>query len=189
MVHKYIIPFLFIWSVAAFAVGAWAGLKLPDVDQRSDLLLHRSILTHGPLVPMIAYLLVRDARRLSIRAFPMFLCLGFVVHLSFDLFPRAWIGYALVSLPAYGWLPPVVSVIWIVISGLLCAFWAARLARGLPELALIVFGLLTIFAYAAQSEASLIGPLIAAIGCLIIGAFASLLFGPKADKQARALSY
>ena len=180
--------FLIAWSVAAFAVGAWAGLKLPDVDQRTDLLLHRSILTHRPLAPLIMYILVRNARRLSVRAFPMFLCLGLVVHLSFDLFPRAWMGYALISIPAYGWLPPVLSVAWISATALLCAYWAVRLARGVQESPLLVLGLLAIFAYAAPNEASLIGPLIAVLGFLAFGAVASFFLGPGDAKRERLLT-
>ena len=36
-----------ILSLVAVVAGAWIGLKFPDVDQRTDLLLHRSIITHG----------------------------------------------------------------------------------------------------------------------------------------------
>ena len=180
--------FLIAWGAAAFAAGAWAGLKLPDVDQRTDLLLHRSILTHGPLVPLIVYILVRKARRLSVRAFPMFLCLGFVVHLSFDLFPRAWMGYALTSLPVYGWLPAMVSIVWMATSALLCAFWASRLVRGMQEAPLLIFGVLAIFAYAAPNEASLIGPLIAVLGLLAVGATASLFRGPGNTRRERLLT-
>ena len=183
------ILFLIAWSAAAFAAGAWAGLKLPDVDQRTDLLLHRSILTHGPLVPLIVYILVRNARRLSVRAFPMFLCLGFVVHLSFDLFPRAWMGYALISLPVYGWLPAVVSIVWMATSALLCAFWASRLVRGMQESPLLIFGVLAIFAYAALNEASWIGPLVAALVCLAVGTAASFLWGSDNRKRERMLPF
>ena len=50
--------FLVAWGIVAFAVGAWFGLKLPDVDQRTDLLQHRSIITHGPLVPLVLFLVL-----------------------------------------------------------------------------------------------------------------------------------
>ena len=183
-----VILFLIAWSAAAFAAGAWAGLKLPDVDQRTDLLLHRSILTHGPLIPLIVYVLVRNARRLSVRAFSMFLCLGFVVHLSFDLFPRAWMGYALISIPAYGWLPPVLSIAWMSASALLCAYWASRLVRGVQESPLLIFGVLAIFAFAAPNEASLIGPFIAGLGFLAIGAAASFFLGPGDTRRERLLT-
>ena len=166
--------FLMAWSVIGIAVGAWFGLKFPDFDQRTDLLLHRSIIMHGPLVPLVAYLLLRNARSLTVRVFPMFLCLGFLVHLAFDLFPRAWSGYALISVPVYGWLPAIVSVVWIASSAMLCAYLASRLVRGLHETVLLILGTLGIFAYAFQHEASLIEPLIAAVGALAVGWVVSL---------------
>ena len=123
--------FLTVWSVVAIAVGAWFGLKFPDFYQRTDLLLHRTIITHGPLVPLVLFLLLRNARHGSARLFPMFVCLGFVVHLAFDLFPARWTGYALISVPIYGWLPGWVSISWMAGSVLTCAYYAIRLANGL----------------------------------------------------------
>ena len=163
--------------VAAFAAGARAGLKLPDVDQRTDLLLHRSILTHGPLVPLILYICERNAKSLSVRAFAMSLCLGFVVHLSFDLFPRAWMGYALISIPAYGWLPPVLSIAWVSASALLCAYWAFRLANSLLQSLVVVFGAVGIFVYAAPGENAIVGPVVVAAGSLAVGGTVGLYRG------------
>lgn len=168
---------LALWIAGSLVVGAWAGLKLPDFDQRLDFLLHRSIVTHGPLVPLVTFLLLRNVRSLAVRIFPMFLCLGFMVHLAFDLFPRAWVGYALISIPGYGWTPPIVSVVWIAASMVLCAYWAIRLVRTLPESALLLLGTLGIFAYAALNEVSLFGPLVATLGSLAICAGASLFVG------------
>ena len=110
----------------------------------------------------------------------MFLCLGFVVHLAFDLFPRAWMGYALISIPVYGWLPPVVSFGWIAASGLLCAYWAARLTRGLLESVAFVLGSFGIFAFALPEENSLVGPLIAVLAFLVVGGAASLFRNTEA---------
>ena len=154
----------------AFALGAWVGLKLPDVDQRIDLLLHRSIITHGPLVPLVLVLLLRNVQRAWVRVFPMSVCLGFVVHLAFDLFPRAWSGYALISIPVYGWLPGWASVVWISGSVLTCAYWAVRLARGVLEPLVLVVGAAGILTYAVRSESVVIGPLgVAAAALLICG--------------------
>ncbi len=41
--------FGFVALVLGLAVGNW----FPDVDQKTDLLVHRSIVTHGPLLPLI----------------------------------------------------------------------------------------------------------------------------------------
>ena len=58
-----------ILIVASLVAGAWIGLKFPDIDQSTDLLLHRSIVTHGPLIPLALYLVAQNARHLSARLF------------------------------------------------------------------------------------------------------------------------
>ena len=45
-------------------VGLHCGIGLPDIDQHTDLLLHRSIITHSPLIPLIL-LLLSDFRLIS----------------------------------------------------------------------------------------------------------------------------
>ena len=45
------------------------------------------------------------------------------VHLSFDLFPKGWSGFALISVPGYGWTAPWFSGAWIAISIGEGAFW------------------------------------------------------------------
>lgn len=167
--------FLAVWSVVAIVAGVWFGLKLPDFDQRTDLLLHRSIITHGPLAPMVLFVLLRNARSNSIRLFPMFVCLGMVVHLAFDLFPRAWWGYALISVPVYGWLPAWLSIFWMACSALACSYWAFRLANGLLMSLVAVFGAVGIFLYAAPGENAIAGPAVVVAGSLAVGGVASLL--------------
>ena len=162
--------FLVACSIVVFAVGAWIGLKLPDVDQRTDLLLHRSIITRGPLVPLVLFVLLRNVQRTWVRMLSMSVCLGFVVHLAFDLFPRAWSGYALISVPIYGWLPGWLSIAWITAIVLACAYWAVRLARGVLEPLVLAVGTAGIFIYAVLSESAVIGPLgVAAAALLICG--------------------
>ena len=163
-----------LWTITALAVGAWAGLKFPDVDQRVDFLLHRSIITHGPLLPLFLFLALRNVRRSWARLFPMYLCLGFVVHMAFDLFPAGWSGYALVSIPTYGWIPAWASVLWLTGSSLLCAYWAARLTRGLREAALLAGGTVSIFIAAAPGERAFVGPLIVVAAAMAVGLAVSL---------------
>ena len=172
--------FLVTWGIAAFAVGAWVGLKLPDVDQRTDLLLHRSIITHDPLVPLVLFLVLRNVRRTWARVLPMSVCLGFVVHLAFDLFPKAWYGYALISVPVYGWLPGWASIVWISGSAFTCAYWSARLVRGTLEPLILVVGSAGIFIYAARSESVVLGPLAVVVAVLVVCGVMSL-FGRSAE--------
>ena len=150
------------------------GLKFPDIDQSIDLLLHRSIVTHSPFIPLVLYLVARNARYLPARLFPMYLCLGFVVHMAFDLFPAGWSGYALISLPLYGWLPGWVSILWLAGSVLLCAYLAARLVRGLLQAVLLAIGTVGIFVVAAPGERAVVGPLLVVVVSLAIGSAVSM---------------
>ena len=52
--------------------------------------------------------------------------LGVAIHLAADLFPKAWTGFALISLPFYGWLPATASITWLVCSVVACLGLAAR---------------------------------------------------------------
>jgi len=88
--------FAFVLLGVGLAVGNW----FPDIDQDTGLLLHRSIVTHGPLVPLIAVAIAATSRTILLRWFALGLVVGFAVHLSFDLFPKGWSGFALISVPA-----------------------------------------------------------------------------------------
>lgn len=144
-----------VLGLMLLVVGLAVGLRLPDIDQSTDLLLHRSIITHGPLIPFLLFVVAVDSRLNPFRWFAVGLSLGFAVHLAFDLFPQGWVGYALVSLPSYGWTPAPVSWAWIAISVVLCAYLAAKLVRGCLETTLFVLGLAGGFAYAAFYEGEL----------------------------------
>ena len=87
--------------------------------------------------------------------------MGFAVHLGFDLFPKAWQGYALISVPLYGWTSPWFSIAWIAGSLLLCAYMAARLTRGYLEAALYLASLVGLFLAAAEGEDTVLQPAIA----------------------------
>lgn len=154
--------------------GAWVGLKFPDIDQSIDLLLHRSIVTHGPLIPLVLYVVAQNVQHFPVRLFPMYVCLGFVVHMAFDLFPAGWSGYALISIPLYGWLPGWVSIVWLAGSVFLCGYLAARLARGLLQAALLAIGTVAIFMVAAPGERAVVGPLLVVAASLAIGSAVSV---------------
>ena len=86
-------------ALVALVLGLAVGERFPDIDQRTELLLHRSILTHGLLAPLMLYVIVQRVDSLPVRWLAMGVCLGVAVHLAFDLFPKGWQAYALVSLP------------------------------------------------------------------------------------------
>ncbi len=154
-----------------FVVGLVVGEQLPDVDQSTDLLLHRSIILHSPLVPVLLFMVATESRSVPLRRFAIGVSLGFAVHLAFDLFPRGWSGYALISLPVYGWTPAAFSKVWIALSTIVCAYLAAKLARGCLEAILFVIGVIGVFISAMPDEHTLwrpAGAIIVACGMAIV---------------------
>ena len=143
-------------------VGLHCGIIIPDIDQRTDLLLHRSIITHSPLIPLILLLLVLRIG-FGLYAFAMGISIGFAVHHAFDLFPTGWAGYALISLPFYGWTPPLFSWIWIAFTTLACAYLAARLVQGRLDRIWYLLGFIYIFILTAPKEGTWFGPVVALV--------------------------
>ena len=152
----------------ALVVGLPLGLELPDIDQRIGLLLHRSIITHGPLLPLILFVWVSSSQSLPRRWFAMSVSVGLAVHFSFDLFPQGWSGYALIAVPVLGWTPAPFSWIWIALNVLICTYLAAKLVRNGLEASLLGLGLIGGFSYASRAEDALWGPMAAmAVGTVV----------------------
>ena len=112
--------------LALFGLGCYLGNEMPDLDQHTDLLLHRSILTHGLLAPLLVSRLFGGCSVRSLQCLAAGFALGVAIHLAADLFPRAWTGFALISLPFYGWLPAPASIAWLVCSVVVCLGMALR---------------------------------------------------------------
>ena len=143
---KYLLGFLFL--LAGLGAGNW----FPDVDQKTELLLHRSIVTHGPLVPLIVLAVASSTSSVPIRWFALGVTLGFASHLSFDLFPRGWSGFALISIPTYGWTAAWFSWTWIALNVVACVYLALRLVRGLLDSSMFLFSLIFGFSYISMDE-------------------------------------
>ena len=112
--------------LALFGLGCYLGSETPDLDQHTDLLLHRSILTHGLLAPLLVSKLFGGCSARSLQWFAAGFALGVAIHLASDLFPEAWTGFSLISLPFYGWLPATASITWLVCSVVACLGLAVR---------------------------------------------------------------
>ena len=142
----------YLFGFGALVVGLAIGNWFPDVDQDTGLLLHRSIVTHGPLVPFIVVAIAATTRPIPIRWFALGLAVGFAVHLSFDLFPKGWSGFALISVPVYGWTAPWFSATWITISTVLCTYLAIKLVKNGLDVCLLMLSLLCAFGYISIGE-------------------------------------
>ena len=151
----------YLLGLVALVVGLAVGDWFPDIDQKTGLLLHRSIVTHGPLVPLIVFAAASGTRSIQIRWFALGATLGVALHLSFDLFPNGWSGFALISVPSYGWTVPWFSWIWISVSTVTCTFLALRLVRGVLDGSLFLLSLVFAFGYIAVDEDALWRPIVA----------------------------
>ena len=164
----------YVFGLVVMVLGVVAGLEFPDIDQSVGLILHRSILTHGPLVPMIVFAAASGDHSLPVRWLGIGVCLGVAVHLGFDLFPEEWSGYALISVPGYGRTPMLFSWAWIALSMIACVYMAARLSRSSAETVLLLAGLAGTFWWASIDERELWGPAVAvgaaAVVALIVAA-------------------
>ena len=161
-------------------VGLHCGIVMPDIDQRTDWLLHRSIITHSPLIPLILLLLALRIG-LGLYAFAMGISIGFAVHHAFDLFPTGWTGYALISIPFYGWTPPLFSWIWIAFTTLACAYLAARLVQGRLDRLWYLLGFIYIFILTVPKEGTWFGPVVALVIAVLVLARTVLFRRSKAE--------
>jgi hypothetical protein len=128
----------YIFRIPWLLLGLALGLHFPDIDSRFQLLgllLHRSILTHGLLLSLLLFWLVRRRRGTmsSLRLFVIGVNLAIAVHLCFDFFPRKWIGFALIHIPLYGWTSSLFSQTWIILSMIVCLCLAFMLVRSFAE--------------------------------------------------------
>ena len=145
---------LFVF-IPLLIVGAAIGLKFADLDQKIPFLVHRSLLTHGVLIPLLLLYLVRkqsDSMGLGWRFFTIGFSLANAVHLSFDLFPNGWYRHALIHIPFFGWMPALLSIAWIALSVLACLYIACLLIRETWEFLLSSAVLVTVFWLSASVE-------------------------------------
>ncbi|MBE13655.1 MAG: hypothetical protein CL744_08755 [Chloroflexi bacterium] len=82
------------------------------------------------------------------------------VNLSFDLFPKGWSGFALISVPGYGWTTPWFSGAWIAISTVVCTYLGVRLVRNWFDGCLLVMSLICVFAYVSIGEEAFWRPVV-----------------------------
>jgi len=125
MEKKFLLPFY---------ISFLGGLKFPDIDLIFIFLGHRSIITHGILVPLLVYfLLTKEIKFFSIKKqldkiftskhfkdnsldyiYIGFL-LGIAIHLCADLFPKNYnfTGTATIFLPFWIYTGKTFSILWI----------------------------------------------------------------------------
>ena len=125
-------------------VSLLAGLEFPDFDLHLLFFLgHRSILTHGIIVPFFLYkfLTMESYSKFSNKIFGRFFSnkniskevldyvyigflTGIAIHLCADLFPKAWIGYAQIVFPTWIRMGAPFSIGWMLLN----MFFALKIA-------------------------------------------------------------
>ena len=158
----------YLLGLVALLAGLAVGNAFPDIDQKTGMLLHRSIVTHGPLVPIIVFAFAPCTRSIRLRWFALGVTLGVAIHLSFDLFPGGWSGFALISVPSYGWTAPWFSWTWIAVSTVACTYLALRLVRSGLDSSLFILSLISAFGYIAMGEDAFWRPVVALITATVI---------------------
>ncbi|NJL33546.1 MAG: hypothetical protein HC893_06395 [Chloroflexaceae bacterium] len=138
-------------SLVGLALGLWLGLSLADFDQVLFFLRHRSIVTHSIIIPLLAYLFVPRSHS-WVRMGLVGVCVGMAVHLSFDFFPNAWQGFALINLPLYGSLDQTLSTVWIGSNIVACFYLSLLLFKEGWEVIAAAIGMSIAFLLYAPGE-------------------------------------
>lgn len=137
-----------------FVIGGFIGMKFADFDHAfrwSPLIVHRSLLTHGLLVPLLLYRTIGKNQDPASRLLVMGFCLTTAVHLAFDLFPVLWRGYAYVFVPFYGRIGTLPSVLWLLAGVLVSLCLAFKLPRNTGDLMLCLAGLIVGYGITASA--------------------------------------
>ena len=164
-----LLPFLII----SLILGLYLGNKFPDIDQRTDLLTHRSIFTHGFILPLIIYLICFKIKNSILRLFLIGLNIALVIHLSFDLYPRGWYMHALIHIPVIGWTWAWITKVWIFISMVMCGYFAVKLIKNFTQGLIAILSLLLFFIYLSPEEHRFFAPLIT----MIVASLISIVIG------------
>jgi hypothetical protein len=164
-------------SILSFVVGLWIGVSLADFDHTLAFLRHRSIVTHGAIIPLVIYLLApknQDWVRMGLVG----LFIGMAAHLSYDLFPNGWGTFARINVPFYGYLSPTLSIIWISLNVVASLYIALLIVQKGHEVGIAAVGLVVAFMGCAPNENAFWSPL---IGLVVALGLALVLPGSAAD--------
>ncbi len=160
-------------GVVLLAFGIWSGLRVPDLDLQLGFLVHRSMLTHGAILPLLAFAPTPRHGSFASRGFAIGFGLANAVHLCFDLFPRGWNGFALIHAPFYGRTSALFSQVWIALSIVICLYIALALIYNAFEAVATAAGLIAAFWMCAAQDGSLWPEVMALASGLAAASFAA----------------
>lgn len=149
--EQVILPFL------TFGLSMFLGIRFPDIDLFTYGLKHRSAVTHSFLLPFL----------LTMTGYPSIfggLAMGMAIHILADVFPKAWVGGALVKMPLLGSLGKL-SPFWLMFNCLGCLAIAVQTISAedkLIQYGSIAMSLVAMLWYLIRKEKSM-PPLLAAL--------------------------
>ena len=166
-------------ALLLFVFAAFVGLKLPDFDQAfywRPLIVHRSLLTHSFLLPLILFLclqaqVIGKKADLRLRLPLLGFLLATAVHLCFDLFPRQWYGMAHVHIPLHGYVGEFPSILWLGSGAFVSLYLACRLFQRINDVVLAGIGLAACYGVSAAHEPYPSFPALMALGAMSLIAF------------------
>jgi len=99
---------------------SFLGLSFPDTDfLLFPFLIHILIITHSIIIPFLIYTYLKKKNNINNEYIDLIysgFLVGIGIHLIADLFPRAYIGYALIKLPLYFSIWVILTLIWILLN-------------------------------------------------------------------------
>jgi hypothetical protein len=173
----------YIIGLLLLPIGIVIGLNLPDLDSRVSFLVHRSIVTHSFIFPLLLFWGIHKRDLAQLRLPSIGFSLSLAAHLCFDLFPAAWIGYALISVPMYGRTDPLFSWLWIAGSILLCLYLALLLVKNSGDVIVAAASAVVSFGLCAAAESVYWLPLAA----FTLAAFVALMLPSSSAGMFRRL--
>lgn len=114
----------------------YIGLRFPDIDFKIKGLRHRSLVTHSFLLPLVLFIFHKSEMLTLIwmKTYDITgsvitgLCFGMTVHFLYDLFPKRFVGSALIQFPVgnsyknkYA-LSPFKTIVLFILSSLIQTF-------------------------------------------------------------------
>lgn len=147
-------------NLILITVFYYIGLKFPDIDFKIKGLRHRSIVTHSFLLPLVLFIFHKSEMLTLIwmktyditGSVIIGLCFGMTVHFLYDLFPKRFVGSALIQFPIgnsyknkYA-LSPFNSVLWFIGSAVIQSIIAVYYISDIEEyILLIICTVLTLY--------------------------------------------
>jgi hypothetical protein len=173
-----------VYALIGIICGAAVGITFADIDLQVPewLLHHRALFTHGIIVPLVLLWWSRRTHHHALRGFTLGFCVTNAIHLSFDLFPRAWWGHALIHIFMWA-LPPIVSWVWIALSIMLCLYLARSIIQTIWDM--FVAGIGIIAGFTVYAHEGLIFPFFAFVIAGIIAFMLPYPFRIRREKYMR----